>query len=428
MIAVTTHSNTDFDALASMVAASFLYPGSERVLPSHVNPRVREFLAVHWDLLRIRSRREIDLSGLQRLIVTDTSSWERLDSMQDVSGIQGLNITIWDHHMSPGTINASEVYREEVGASVTLLLEEMKSRDSAFSPVHATLFLLGIYDDTGALTFPCTTSRDAHMAGFMLENGADLNVVSAYLDSSLDDRHIDLFSKMLSSSETFTRGSLRLGICVQDGDKGLNMLPAVVNKFKDIKGLDAALGIFPMSSKKTVVIGRNNARDFDLGAVMRELGGGGHPGAGSAIIQAGVKEVRERVMGLITNMELKEKAVARAMSPVTEFLLPANSMREAREIMDRTDSQVVLVVDENKKLLGSVSAVQFAKIRDERQWDKPVTSMMRGQVVSVSPDQSLREALHLMSRSEAGFLPVVKKGILMGRITRATIILDMYNF
>jgi tRNA nucleotidyltransferase (CCA-adding enzyme) len=428
MIAVTTHSNTDFDALASMVAASFLYPGSERVLPSHVSPGVREFLAVHWDLLRIRSRKEVDLTGLQRLIVTDTSSWERLDSMKDISLIPGLDITIWDHHMSPGTIDASEVFREEVGAAVTLLLEEMKSRDSAFSPVHATLFLLGIYEDTGALTFPCTTSRDARMAGFLLDNGADLNVVSAYLQSSLDDRHIDLFSKMLSSSDTFTRGSLRLGICIQDGDKGLNMLPAVVNKFKDIKGLDAALGIFPMSSKKTVVIGRNNAKDFDLGVVMRKLGGGGHPGAGSAVVQSGVEEVRRQVMELITSMELKEKEVARAMSPVTVFLMPSHSMRDARDVMDRTGSQSVLIVDEDQRLLGSISAVQFSKIRNERQWDKPVTSMMRSQVVSVAPDQSLREALQLMSRSETGFLPVVENGILLGQITRATIILDMYDF
>lgn len=428
MIAVTTHTNTDFDALASMVAASFLYPGSERILPSHVNPGVREFLAVHWDLLKIRSRKEVDLTGLQRLIVTDTSSWERLDSMEDISVIPDLDITIWDHHMSPGTIKASEIHREEVGASVTLLLEEMKARDSVFSPVHATLFLLGIYDDTGALSFPSTTSRDAHMAGFLLENGADLNVVSAYIDSSLDARHIDLFSRMLSSSETFTRGSLRLGVCVQDGDKGLNMLPAVVTKFKDIKGLDVALGIFPMSSKKTVVIGRNNAREFNLGEVMRKLGGGGHPGAGSAIIQAGVEEVYKRVMDLIAHTEIKEETVRRAMSRVTESMLPTNSMQDARTIMDRTNSRAVLVVDGNQKLLGSVSAVQFSKIRNEQEWDKPVTSMMREQVVSVHPDQSLREALYLMSRSETGFLPVVEQGTLIGRITRATIILHMYDF
>ena len=35
---VTTHTNTDFGALASLVAAAFLYPGSIRVLPSHVQP------------------------------------------------------------------------------------------------------------------------------------------------------------------------------------------------------------------------------------------------------------------------------------------------------------------------------------------------------------------------------------------------------
>jgi CBS domain-containing protein len=54
--------------------------------------------------------------------------------------------------------------------------------------------------------------------------------------------------------------------------------------------------------------------------------------------------------------------------------------------------------------------------------------MMRGQVPSVTPDQPLRDALQLMARSELGFLPVLEDGRFLGEITRAAIILNMYDF
>jgi len=44
---VTTHKNTDFDALASVVAATILYPDAIPVLPVNVNPNVRAFLSLH---------------------------------------------------------------------------------------------------------------------------------------------------------------------------------------------------------------------------------------------------------------------------------------------------------------------------------------------------------------------------------------------
>ncbi len=439
MILVTTHVNTDFDALASMVAAAFLHPGSVRVVPSHVQPAVRDFLAVHWDLLRLNHRDSVDLAAVDGLVITDTSSWERLDSMRELAGRDDLPITVWDHHMAGGSITAAEEHREEVGATITLLLERFQARDTAFSPIHATLFLLGIYDDTGSLSFPNTTARDAHMAAFLLENGADLNVVAAYLDSSLDDRHLDLFSRMLAEPEIIRLDDLRLGVCVQDAQKELNMLPTVVSRFMDIQGLDAAFGIFPMGSCKTAVIGRANPRLFDVGAVVRRLGGGGHPGAGSAVVQAPLESTRSQVLELIRQARTRQSLVRELMTPVSVRLTPMHTLREAAAILERpatpnasgADSQIgrqaLPVVDEQGGLMGVLHTSQFRKIKQERQWGKSVTAMLRNNVPVVHPDQNLREALALMAHSDLGFLPVEEDGRLVGEITRASVILNMYE-
>ncbi len=427
MIIVTTHKNTDFDALASMVGAAFIYPEAVRIMPCQVSPPVRDFLAVHWDMLRLKSRKGADLSGVDRLIVTDTSSWKRLDSMQELEGRKDLEVIVWDHHMNQAGIDAAQIFQEEVGAATTLLVEQIKARDLAFSPVHATLFLLGIYDDTGSLTFPSTTPRDAHMAAFLLENGADLNVVSAYLDSSLDAKHIDMFSRMLSSSETFYLGSRRIGIYVDSAGQGLNMLPSVVNRFKEIKGLDAVLGIFPMGSNKTAIIGRGKAQGIDLGVFMRRLGGGGHAGAGSATVPGTIDEVYGRISDLIQNTEIYETRVENTITRIEHLLSPTDSLRNAQELLNKSGRHALLVADDGR-LLGLVGQNQLVKIRNERQWDKPVTSMMIRNISYVRPDESLSRALDLMSGSEAGFLPVIEDSRLIGEITRASIILQMYDF
>lgn len=428
MIAATTHINADFDALASLVAAGLLYPGALRILPGQIQPAVRDFVAVHWDLLRLRARKEVALTGLERLIVTDLSSWERLDDMRALAARPDLAVTVWDHHMAPGTIAATELHLEPTGAVVTLLLEKIKARDLAFSPIHATLFLLGIYHDTGSLSYPSTTARDAHMAAFLLDNGADLNVVAGYLASALDPRHLDLFGRMLEAVETRQLGGLRLGLCVEDVDKSLTMLPSVVNRIMEIKGLDVAMGIFALGPTRTAVIGRASAREFDVGALLRHLGGGGHPGAASAMVQAPLETVRARVEELLARTEVREARVASLMEPVGVSLSPRDPIRQAEVLLRRTGRQALLVIGDDQTALGTFGLGQLEKIRGERQWDQPVTSMMRRQMTVVRPDQTLRESLQLMASSELGFLPVIEDGRLLGEITRGAIILSLYDF
>jgi tRNA nucleotidyltransferase (CCA-adding enzyme) len=86
------------------------------------------------------------------------------------------------------------------------------------------------------------------------------------------------------------------------------------------------------------------------------------------------------------------------------------------------------VIGDDMAPLGTFGLGQLEKIRSERQWDQPVTSMMRRQMTSVRPDQTLRESLQLMASSELGFLPVIEDGRLLGEITRGAIILSLYDF
>ena len=125
---VTTHKNTDFDALASVVAATILYPDAIPVLPINVNPNVRAFLSLHKDLFNMHSSNQIDLKDVNSLIVVDANSWGRLDKMDTLKQVDNLEIILWDHHLNSGDISPDWKCQEEMGATITLMMRPLKAQ------------------------------------------------------------------------------------------------------------------------------------------------------------------------------------------------------------------------------------------------------------------------------------------------------------
>jgi len=183
----TTHKGTDFDALASIVAANLLYPGVVSVLPGSLNPNVRAFASLHKDLFGFCTSEEIDPDKVVKLTVVDINRWDRLDGLDRLKENRQLEITLSDHHSNQGNINASWRCQEEMGANITLMIRYLKERQISITPVQASLFLAGLYGDTGNLTFLSTRAEDAQAAAYLLENGADLHIIGAFL-SPIDDQ------------------------------------------------------------------------------------------------------------------------------------------------------------------------------------------------------------------------------------------------
>ena len=161
----TTHKNTDFDALASVIAATILYPDAIPVLPKNLNPNVKAFLSIHKDLFQVSTPDDVELPQVSRLIVTDVNKWERLERLASLREKTDLEIFLWDHHTNEGNIEADFVCQEPAGATVTLLVRQLKKEAKVLTPIQATLLLAGIYEDTGNLTFPSTGAEDGSQGG-----------------------------------------------------------------------------------------------------------------------------------------------------------------------------------------------------------------------------------------------------------------------
>ena len=95
---ITTHKNTDFDALASLVAGTLLYPDAVPILPRQINPNVKSFLSIHKDIFEFPRADQLDLNAVQHLIVVDTNAWGRLDRPASTAGTLAARHPITNGH------------------------------------------------------------------------------------------------------------------------------------------------------------------------------------------------------------------------------------------------------------------------------------------------------------------------------------------
>ena len=86
---IATHTNTDFDAFAAMVAAHKLYPEAQICLGGAVNRNVREFQALHADLIPVVDPGDVDRDSVRRLILVDTVHANRLGDLGELCGARG---------------------------------------------------------------------------------------------------------------------------------------------------------------------------------------------------------------------------------------------------------------------------------------------------------------------------------------------------
>lgn len=417
---ITTHKNTDFDAMASLVAATLLYPEATPVLPKTSNPNVKAFLSIHKDIFDMSSSADIDLDAVSSLIVVDINSWGRLGRVGKLKNRENLEIILWDHHGSVGDIQPTWKCQEKMGANITLMTRQLKLEKKELTPIQATLFLAGLYEDTGNLTFPSSTAEDAYAAAYLLEQKADLNIINSFLRPAYGEKQKNVLFKMLKTARREKMNGYSVSVNTLHVEGHVDSLAIVVHMYKEILNVDAAFGIFfTQAPRKCMVIGRSSVDDLNIGAIMRSMGGGGHPAAGSAVLKSIDPNVAEDMIR--TQIQGNHRASAQVsdlMSFPVVTISPDTHMKTVASILRKKGCTGVPVVKDGR-IFGIISRRDFKKVKKESQLKAPVKAFMKTNVKTISPGHSPMEAARLMVKHDIGRLPVVDDERIVGILTRS---------
>jgi len=429
MIIATTHKNTDFDGLASVIAATILYPGCVGVVPKMTNKNVERFLSTHKTAFNLILPHEVKHEKISKLVVVDTDQWHRLDRMEKLAGREDLTIEIWDHHtMAGGDIVAHRTCKERIGSTVTLFAREMEKRGLQLTPLDSTVMLIGLYEDTGHLSFPGTTADDARAAGYLLDNRADLNVAGFFLNPPYEENQKEILFEMMKQTEKRSICGYAIGFNHLTLDKKVPNLAAVVSMYRKIVNVDALFVIFT-SDDRHAVIGRSGVEGIDFGQILQIFGGGGHSGAGSASVKDSempVAKIIDTICSMLAAKSTETAKIADIMSFPVVSVGPDTPMREVQALMNSHKIRGVMVC-EGDEILGIIVLWDFKKVKKDNQWESPVKAFMARNILAIGPVEAPTTAARIMIENDVGHLPVVQDNKMIGIVTRADILTYYYD-
>ncbi len=419
---ILTHDQADLDAIASLMAAKLLDPEAYAVLPKALNVDVQAFVNRYGRELGFSTLNDLPIENAESVLLVDTQTMATLKPVTPSTSVRVI-----DHH--PRKKSTKPDWQIEIGntgACTTLLLREIRQRNLSLSVIQATLLLLGIYEDTGSLTYTTTTAEDAYAAAWLLENKADLNLVAKYLETPLSSSQKSLFDRLLKTTETVLIEGKTLLLARADAQDMQDEISTVAHSLRDFFAGDGL--ILLIATRQGVrIVGRSSTDEVDVAKLARKFGGGGHLRAASALVHQErhasadsvnklLNELYDQILEYLPAIVTRGITISDIMSQSPLVLDPDKSVGEIQDLMIRYGFEGFPVV-ENGQVIGLVNrrsvdrAIAHKLVTDAR-------SLMNAGKVSIETTAGLSELKDLMTESGWGQIPVTEDGRIVGIVTR----------
>ncbi|MEH2419130.1 CBS domain-containing protein [Nostoc sp.] len=431
---ILCHTTADFDALGAAVGLTRLLPGSKIVLTGGSHPPVRDFLALHRDEYPLIERRSVNPEKIRSLTVVDTQQRDRLGKAAEWLDLPHVTeIIVYDHHLGQESdIPATRSHISSVGATTTLIVEQLQQQQISLTTAEATVMALGIHVDTGSLTFDQSTPQDAFALAWLMEQGASLSVISTYRDPGLSLQLQQLLTEALENLAYLYLHGYTVAWVTLKTDGFVPGLSSLASELVELTEIDAILlaNEYPLgeSDSRLTVIGRSQIPKTNLNLLFQPLGGGGHSQAASLNLrkvdsQAILKQLLDGIKAQIPHPPTARDLMS---SPV-RTILPETTIGEAQRILLRYGHSGLSVVDAQKQLVGIISRRDIDIALHHGFSHAPVKGYMTRNLKTITPDTTLPQIESMMVTYDIGRLPVLENEQLVGIVTRTDVLRELHQ-
>ncbi|NOY98080.1 MAG: CBS domain-containing protein [Chloroflexi bacterium] len=425
MHVILTHEQADFDALASLFGAYLLDEKALPVLPRRMNRNVSAFVTLYGAEFPFVDPRDLPAEKIESATLVDTQSLITLKGMGKSTAIR-----VVDHHPLRRSLpDEWQVTVEEVGAATTLLVETMQERNGHLSVIQATLLLLGIYEDTGSLTYASTTPRDVRAAAYLLEHGASLRVAVDFLNPPLSAAQRAVYDQLVAAAQTHHIHGHHIVVTCGEALTLDEEISSLAHKLRDLFDPDA-LFVLVRTGEGVRLVARSTTDQIDVAAVTSRFGGGGHGRAAAALIRARDGQSDSEVLGatcekllaLLPRYVQPSVTVAQIMSREPHLLTPETPVHAAAQLMQRYGYEGYPVVEDGR-VIGLLTRRAVDRAISHK-LNLTAASLMEAGEVTVCPDDPLQVLQTRMTDSGWGQIPVVdpQSGQVIGIVTRTDLL------
>ncbi len=428
MRVILTHEQADFDAVASMLGAYLLDDSAAPVLPRKRNRNVNAFITLYGATLPFIEINELGDVPIDLITLVDTQSLVSLKGVEP-----NTEVHVIDHHPRRDNLPPHWIINSgETGATTTILVEELEATNRNISPIHATLLLLGIYEDTGTLTYSRTKPADIRAAAYLVENGADLQIAVNFLNHPLTKNQYELYDRLRDHSETLRIHGYTIIIACGDAHEMEEELSTIAHKLRDLLEPDALFLLVKIRGG-IQLIARSTNDNINVAEIVGHFDGGGHERAAASIIpHQKLQNILRKLKAVLNDTVRPAMTVAQIMSRKPQLLSPDTTIRAAEEKMRRFGYEGFPVVEAVETPGGKHMVVKGLITR--RSVDRTLSHRYEpyqtiGQAMesgnyTIRSDDSIETLQRLMIDSGWGQIPVVdaESGEITGIVTRTDLI------
>ncbi len=428
---ILTHEQADFDALGAMLGAYLMNEHARPVLPRRLNRNVKAFLTLYGAELPFIELNDLPAEPIETVTLVDTQALVTLRGMSAKTLVQ-----VVDHHaLRPDLPDTWKVTLDQAGACTTLFVEGLREHNGVLSPIHATLLLLGIYEDTGSLMYAGTTPRDARAVSYLLEQGANLEIAGLYLNPGLSAEQRAVYDRLLATAVDIHLNGQHIVIASEEAPEMTDEISSIAHKLRDL--LDpAALFLLVQTGEGVRLVARSTTDQVDVSGVAAHFGGGGHDRAAAALVkvpsggslpyqaagEAPLAAVQRELVRILPEHVRPSATVRQIMSSEPLVLTPDTPVEKALSLMQRYGYEGYPIVREGK-IIGLLNRRAVDRAVSHR-LKVPVGSLMDAGDVSVQPEDSIEKLRDVMIKSGWGQIPVVdpSNGAVIGIVTRTDLL------
>ena len=425
---ITSHSNADFDALASMLAAQKLYPDAVVIFPGSQEKTLRDFFISSMSyLFNMADLKTVDFSYVKKLVLVDTKQKTRIPHVKELINKHEIEIHIYDHHpLIKSDIQGNFEFIHFYGACVTILSEIIKKKKIKLNPDEATIMALGIYEDTGSFTYSSTTEQDFIEASYLLSCGANLNTIASLIIKEITSNQVTWITKLLNQITCHKINGFNINISIISSSSYIMNLASIVQKVVQMEKFDIFFAIVLMENK-IHIIARSKLNEVDTGKILSFFGGGGHCYAGSAkIASKTLVQVEQKLLEIIKKQVKPVKIVKKLISSPAITIKSDVTCKKASEIMTRYNINCLIVSDENS-IKGYITRQVIEKILFHNLGGLFVKEYMTNEITTITFEASLDEIENKIIGKKQRILPVIKNNNIVGIITRTDLLSFLFQ-